>query len=108
MFSLFCGVALIPVIYLLGKELFKQSVGLLAAVLVALNLFQIQYSQEARAYSLVVLLVTNSSLLFVRFLKQQSTTYWIAYVVVSALAVYAHIFAVLVLGAQVASLIFLS
>ena len=45
-FSLVCGVALIPAVYLLGKQLFHRSVGLLASGLTAVNLFHIQYSQK--------------------------------------------------------------
>jgi uncharacterized membrane protein len=106
-FSLVCGVALIPVMYLLGKQLFHRSVGLLASGLTAVNLFHIQYSQEARAYSLVVLLVGLSSLFFVRYVEKRTLGSWAGYVLASVLAVYAHIFAILVLAAHVASLVFL-
>ena len=100
--ALVCGVALIPVIYLLGKQFFHKSIGLLAAALVAVNLFHIQYSQEARAYSLVVLLVSLSSLFLARYLGRPSFGSWIGYVLATTLAMYAHIFAVLVIGTQVA------
>jgi len=106
-FSLVCGVALIPVVYMLGKQLFQRSVGLLASALTAVNLFHIQYSQEARAYSLVVLLGGLSSLFFVRYVEKRTLGSWIGYVLASVLAVYAHIFAILVLAAHVASLVFL-
>ncbi len=103
--SLVCGVAVIPVLYLLGKRLFHRSVGLLAALLIAINLFHIQYSQEARAYSLVVMLVSLSSLFFVRYLEERTASDWILYVLASALAVYAHIFAILVLASQATALL---
>jgi len=106
-FSLVCGVALIPVMYLLGRQLFQRSVGLLASALTSVNLFHIQYSQEARAYSLVVLLVGLSSLFFVRYVEKGALWSWVGYVLASVLAVYAHIFAILVLAAHVASLVFL-
>jgi len=106
-FSLVCGVALIPVMYLLGSQLFQRSVGLLASALTSVNLFHIQYSQEARAYSLVVLLVGLSSLFFVRYVEKGALWSWVGYVLASVLAVYAHIFAILVLAAHVASLVFL-
>lgn len=105
--ALVCGVALIPVMYLLGKQFFNKSVGLIAAALVAVNLFHIQYSQEARAYSLVVLLVSLSSLFLARYFERPSWGSWVGYVLASTLAMYAHIFAVLVIGAQCASLLFL-
>ena len=104
--SVVFGIALIPVIYLLGRDLLSRSVGLLAAALVALNLFHIQYSQEARAYSLVVVLVTLSSLCFTRWVQKPGSANWVGYVLFSAFALYAHIFAVLVLASHVISLVF--
>src|ERR1700690_770049 len=54
--SVLFGVALIPAIYILGKRLFGEREGVVSAMLSAVNMFQIRYSQEARAYSLVMLL----------------------------------------------------
>ncbi|HEX6788837.1 MAG TPA: glycosyltransferase family 39 protein [Gaiellaceae bacterium] len=50
------GTAAIAVTYLAGRRLVSRSAGLLAASFVALSPFLIWYSQEARAYSLFVLL----------------------------------------------------
>jgi uncharacterized membrane protein len=51
--SVLFGVATIPVIYLIGKRLSGVLVGLAAAVLLALSLFNIYYAQEARMYTLL-------------------------------------------------------
>ncbi len=105
--SVIPAVATVPLVYLLGKRFFDPRVGLIAALLLALNAFHIQYSQEARSYSLLVLLVTLSSLFLARGIQRPSWRNWMGYAVASALSVYAHPFAFLVLVAQVSSLVFL-
>lgn len=99
--------ATIPMIYALGSRLFGTRVGLVAGLLMAVNGFFIQYAQEARAYSLLLLLVTASSYLFVTCLEAPSWRRCAAYALVSGLAVYAHFFAALVLIGHAASLAFL-
>ncbi|MEN8098135.1 MAG: glycosyltransferase family 39 protein [Chloroflexota bacterium] len=50
------GVALVLVIFLLGRKLINSVTGLIAALLAAVNPLQVYYSQEARSYILVSLL----------------------------------------------------
>lgn len=52
------GIALVPVTYELGKMVNDKYTGFVAALLVALAPVHIFYSQEARAYTLAVLLTT--------------------------------------------------
>jgi uncharacterized membrane protein len=66
--SVLFGVLAIPVIYVLGRLLFKEEVGLLAALILAFSTFNVQYSQDARMYSLMVLLALLSMYFFARFL----------------------------------------
>ena len=98
------GVLTIPVIYALGRRILGQREGLIAAVLLTANTFHIAYSQEARSYSLVVLLVSLSCLFFVRAIEDQTRRDWVWYIVAATLSVYSHFFALLVLGSQWASL----
>jgi hypothetical protein len=80
---------------------------LLAALLLAINLFHLQWSQETRGYSLVVLLVVLSTILFLRLVEMPSPSTALYYSLVGALSVYAHLFGALVLVAHWGSLIFL-
>ncbi len=66
--SALAGTATIPVAYLLGRELRGARVGIAAAALVAVNPMLIWYSQEARAYALLVLLCAVSLLYCLRAL----------------------------------------
>src|SRR4051795_5400997 len=67
--SALAGVAAIPVAYLLGRELRGRRTGLVAAALVAVNPMLIWYSQEARAYALLVFFCALSLLYCVRALR---------------------------------------
>lgn len=105
--SVIFALVTVPVTFALGSRLFGSSVGIIAALFLTVNPFFVQYAQEARAYSLVLMLVTLSSYFFVICIEQPSKKYWIAYIVSSVLAVYSHLFAVLVLLTHAASLAFL-
>ena len=88
------GVLTIPAIYLTGKEFWDKNVGLVAAGLVTFSPFLIYYSQEARAFSLVLLLCTG---LMYFFLKKN----WLMFGVVAALATYTHFNTLALIGALV-------
>lgn len=95
------GVAGVGALYLLGRRLLHTKAALLAAALLAVHVLHVWGSREARTYSLVVLLAIVSTHLFVNATaKAHDARLWAAYVAVSTLAVYAHLFAVLVIGAQ--------
>jgi len=98
--SVLFAIASIPVLYLLGRRLFGSRVGLIAASLLAINAYHIQYSQDARSYSLMVFLCPLSSLYFLKRLSDPSRRNRIAYVVSSALAVYAQFFSLLLVIVQ--------
>jgi mannosyltransferase len=98
--SVLFGVASVPAIYWLGRRLFDSRVGLIAAALLAANAYHVQYSQDARSYSLMVLLCLLSSLYFLKGLSEPSRGNQVAYVLSSALAVYAQFFSGLLIIAQ--------
>jgi mannosyltransferase len=99
--SVLFGVATIPIVYLLGFRLFDRRAGLIAATLITVHAFHIRWSQEARSYAMAVFLISLSTLLLVSALKAaRARRLWIAYVLVSSLACYSQMLAVLVLAAQ--------
>ena len=99
--------ATVPAIYWLAKQLYDRKVALLSAALLSVNAFHIRYSQEARSYTLFVLLVTLSSAFLVASLREPSRRNWVGYIATSILAVYAHFYALLLLLAQWAVLRYL-
>ncbi len=104
--SVVAGVVAIPAIYLLGTRLFGPKAGRVAALLLSVHAFHIRYSQEARAYSLFMLLAILSSLLFLCSLDRPTRSNWAAYVLSSTLIVYTQVFGSLMLLAEWVSLFF--
>jgi len=64
--SVIFGILTIYLVYLIGKELFNKKVGLIAGALLATSGLHVYYSQEARMYSLVALLVSYLVYLFLK------------------------------------------
>ena len=99
--------AAVPAVWLAGRRLFDARTGLLAALLFTLNGFALQYAQEARSYMLATALCAYSGAFLAQHVlasRRGSRAAWIA---CSALAIYAHGFAVLAVGSQVLALWFL-
>ncbi|HEV2114617.1 MAG TPA: glycosyltransferase family 39 protein, partial [Terriglobales bacterium] len=105
--SALISLAAIPVIYLLGKRLFSSTAGLLAAALFSVHAWQVRYAQEARSYSLYVLLTALSCLFFLAAIEKPTPRRWTGYLAFSVLAIYSHFFAVLVVVAHWAAFYFL-
>jgi len=95
----------VPAVAILGHRLFGRGAGLVAGLLTAVGPFFVQYEQTARSYALVVLLCVLSSYFFVGALDRPSRRGFVGYVVISALAIYTHYFAALVLLAQFVTLV---
>ena len=64
--SIVFGLLTIYLVYLIGKELFNKKVGLIAGSFLTTSGLHIYYSQEARMYSLVTLLVSYLVYLFLK------------------------------------------
>jgi mannosyltransferase len=113
------GILTIPLAAAVARRLYGDRAALAAAVVMALDPFDIWASQEARGYGLVILLVTCSTWAFVHATDagrdphpesgpQRAAGWhigwWVLYVIASALAVYTHLYASFVLLAQWLSL----
>ncbi len=100
------GIATIPVLYALGKRLFDRRTGEIAALLIALHTIHIEYSPQAVAYATLILFSALSSLCFLQAMARDRRQDWFAYAVVTALATYVHIFAILLVAAHCTALPF--
>jgi mannosyltransferase len=105
--SVIIALVTVPAVYFLGRRLFDSRTGMIAAILLAVNAYHVRYSQEARGYSLMVLLCVGSSLYFLKVLERPSRRNRILYILVSAAAVYAHFYSGLLILAQWLALLFL-
>lgn len=90
----------LPLIYWLARLLFDRRVALIAAALFTFNGYSVRYSQEARSYSLFVLLATAASGLLVWWLAEPSRRSLRGYVAACVLAVYSHFYALLLVLAH--------
>jgi mannosyltransferase len=106
--SVIPAVLSVGALFSLGRHLWGSLTGAIAASMLAINPFFIAYAQEARGYSLLLLLCIVSTLFFVRSIEQSNSLFnWAGYVAASVLMVYTHSFGVFVLVAHAAALPFL-
>jgi mannosyltransferase len=96
-FSALCGTLTIPVVWAAGRRLSSERVGLIAALITAVNPFLFWYSQEARVYSLLLLLSALSLLALVRVLEAPTGGRLLAWGLAAAASLGSHYFAVFVL-----------
>jgi mannosyltransferase len=95
------GIAAIPATYALGNRFLSRKAGLFAACLLAVHSFHIQYSQEVRSYSFLVLLLILCAYAFLAAIETpERTSLWALYILLSTLAIYTQVFAVFVLASQ--------
>ncbi len=90
------GTLLIPILWALGRRLWNERAGLLAALVATTSPLLVYYSQEARMYTLLVLLVSLAALLVIRLLERGKERQWrllAGYVFVALTAMYTHYFA---------------
>ena len=102
--SVIFAVATVPALYWLALRLFSRPVAIMASLLLAVNAYHIRYAQEARSYSLYVLLGTLSWIFFVEYIVAPSKRNWQGFVAFSALSVYAHLYFAFFIVAQWVSL----
>ncbi len=90
LFSLFIGLLSIVSVYYVGKKIFNKKVGLLSAFIMAISPFAIQYSQEARMYSLFAFITIWLVYFFIKALQTDMLVYWLAWGFVGGLFFYTH------------------
>ena len=102
--SVIFGAAAIPILYRLVNAIRGSKAGTktawLASFVLSIHVFHLQYSQEARGYSLAVLLTLASCYCFLRLLNASPKGLPLSYTLASILMVYSHVFGILILAAQ--------
>ena len=91
--SALCGVLTIPLAYLVAAHLIGRRAGLIATALTAFSPLLIWYSQEARSYSMLVLLTALSLLGWVTARASPTPRALTLWVLASALALATHYYA---------------
>jgi mannosyltransferase len=98
--SVLITVLTLPAVYWLAKLLYARPVALIAAALFTFNAYSVRYAQEARSYALFVLLATLSSCFLVAWVRKPVRRNLVVYVLATILAVYAHLYALLLVVAH--------
>ncbi len=92
----------VVLVFLLGQRFSGRTVGIVAASLYLLNDLQLVYAQQARSYSLQLLLVCLAwyALFHATVDEARQWRWWLCFVVATTLAIYAHLFSLFLLLAQ--------
>lgn len=98
--SIIASAALVPALFVTGRELFDRRTGLVAAALGAVAPLVIWYGQEARMYALFMLLATLALWAQVMVLRDGRRRYWAAYAGLTIALLYTHYFAIIPIAIQ--------
>jgi uncharacterized membrane protein len=91
-FSAFTSLLVFPCIYWLCLELFESSLtGWVAVALTTVSPFHVLYAQEARMYSLWIVMLLLSSAALLRAIRLKTKYSWVIYSITLALALYSHL-----------------
>lgn len=102
LWSALLGVATVALIYRLARALFNERTALAAALITAIAPFHVQYSQEARMYALLGLLLVAATLCFVKAWRARGWAewgWWLAFGLLAGLAMYTQQLAAFYLAA---------
>jgi uncharacterized membrane protein len=94
------GIASLPVVYILARDLTSKESAVFAVFVLAISPFHVWYSQDGRMYMQLMFLSLLSSVLFIQALKRSGVRWWISYTLVAAAGMYTHVFMVWCLIAQ--------
>jgi len=98
----FAGIAGVALACAVARRLFGRRSMILAGALMAVSYFQVYYSQEARLYSLVMVLVLGLTWLLIRILEHRGRAgwgWWLSYAAVAAACLYTYLLTFLAIGA---------
>jgi uncharacterized membrane protein len=100
-FSVWISLLTFPCAYWLCRELFKSSlVGWVAMILIAASPFHLVYAQEARPYSLWIVMTLLASACLLRAMRVNTKRSWSFYAATVALGLYSHLFFLFVIIAH--------
>ncbi|MGH2949642.1 MAG: glycosyltransferase family 39 protein, partial [Solirubrobacteraceae bacterium] len=99
--SLLAATALIPLLYLVGRDVYDRRAGLAAAALATVAPFAVWYAQEARMYALFMVFALLTVWAQARILQDRgSARAWLGYTLAAAALIYTQYFGLLLVGVQ--------
>lgn len=103
-----CGIATIPVTYLLGKRVHSAPVGAAASLVVALSFLHVNHSQDARSQAYMTFGVALSYLALIHVVLDRRWRWLPGYVLGAACLALSHIFGFVIFALQCATFFFLT
>ncbi|ODS41447.1 MAG: hypothetical protein A7315_06155 [Candidatus Altiarchaeales archaeon WOR_SM1_79] len=88
-------------IYKIGRLIFDEETGILSSLIMGLSVFHIYYSQDARMYSLMVLLTLCSMYFFIKLLEKRDIWVSVGYIISTILLIYTHQFGLFIIIVQI-------
>ena len=98
--SIVFAVGALPFVYALALRLYDRRTAVVAVLLASVNVSFVGYARDARSYALALLLVAAAGWALHRAVDSARRRDWVVYGVVAGLAVWAHLFAFLVVAAH--------
>lgn len=99
--SVVASTLVLPLLFALGSKLLTREAAIWAALLASLSPFYLWHAQEARMYSLVVLLSVASVYAFLPLLRDATRPrHYLVYVAATAALVYTHYSGLLILASE--------
>ena len=98
--AILLGIASIPLIYVMGTRVTTRFEALAAAMLATVAAYHIWFSQNARGYTLLLVLTLLGTQLILDGLKTRSRRPWLLFAVASALGAYTHVSMILAVFGQ--------
>jgi len=109
LFSVLAGMLTLPILYVIARQLLPRAVALTALVVIVAAPFDIYYSQEVRMYALLALFSLAATYSLLRLMQApQEKTWWVAYVLCAAAALYTEYYAALIIAAHMVAVGLLS
>jgi mannosyltransferase len=96
------GILGVAAMYRVGRTIFDSTTAVIGSFLLAVSSFHIQYSQEARSYSLTVLLVLTSLYCLYRAVQDNQLKHWAGFAISTALSLANHPTSASVVASEIA------
>ena len=100
-----CSILTVPMLFWAATLLFDRRVGVVAALFLAVNPFQLAHAQQVHSYAAFSLLALASFVLMWFGYQRNRWPYWIAFAVVSGINMHLHLFTVFVLMTEAVILV---
>ena len=82
------GTISVILVYKIAESLKNKNVALFSATLMAISPIHIWYSQEARMYSLWIMLILFTTFLFIKILQEKKLWLWILFTIFASLSIW--------------------